>query len=181
MNISRAALRPHIAILTKLGMLGARPRVGYYYAGKEGSHFWLDYFARIKVGDVKSVPVVVKEQTSVYDAAVTLFLEEANTLFVVNEEGCLRGVVTQKDLLKVSLGATDLTMMPVAVVMVRQGPGLVTMDPDNSILEAATRMYEFDLEALPIVKEIDDKKQKVIGIISQNSLVRLLSDITKSI
>lgn len=158
----------------------ARPRVGYFYAGKEKRHFWLDYFESIKVEDVKAVPVVIKEQTSVYDAAVTLFLEEVSSLFVVGEEGELRGTVSQKELLKISLGASDLTRMPVAVVMSRN-PGMVTLEPEENVLEAAAKIFEFDLEALPVVKENGDGKTKVTGRVSKTTLIRLLTDIGKSI
>ena len=181
LHISRAALRPHIAILTKTGLLDARPRVGYFYVGKEGKHFWRDYFERITVDDIKAVPVVVTEQASVYDAAVTLFVEEVGALFVVDEDKCLKGMVSHKDLLKISLGTSDLTMMPVAVVMTRIGPGLVTLKPEENVLDAAAKMWEFDLEALPVVQEEGDGKLRVTGRISKTTLIRLLTDVAKSI
>ncbi|MEJ7485611.1 helix-turn-helix domain-containing protein, partial [Staphylococcus hominis] len=34
LNLTRATLRPDLAILTMSGFLEARPRVGYYYSGK---------------------------------------------------------------------------------------------------------------------------------------------------
>lgn len=154
----------------------ARPRVGYYYVGKEGKHFWSDYFKRVKVKEIKFMPVVVKEQTSVYDAVVTLFLEEVGTLFVVDEEGCLKGSVSQKDLLKASIGSSDLTMMPVAVIMTRGG-GLATLEPEESVLDAATKMFEFGVDALPVVSEEENGRLKVTGRVSKTTLVRLLVDI----
>ncbi len=180
LSISRAALRPHIAILTTSGLLEARPRVGYFYVGKEGKHFWSDYFNRVKVKDIKFLPVVVKEQTSVYDAVVTLFLEEVGTLFVVDEEGYLKGSVSQKDLLKASIGSSDLTIMPVAVIMTR-GVGQATLDPEESVLEAAAKLFEYDVDALPVVSEESkgDGKFKVTGRVSKTTLVRLLMDIGK--
>ncbi len=180
LKISRAALRPHVAILTTSGLLEARPRVGYYYAGKEGKHFWSDYFHRVKVKDIKSLPIVVKEHTSVYDAAVTLFVEEVSTLFVVEDEGYyLKGSVSPKDLLKASLGSSDLTRMPVAVIMSR-GPGLITLGPEESVMDAAAKMIEFEVEALPVVKDEGGGKPKIIGRVSKTTLVLLLTDMGKS-
>ncbi|MGG3736278.1 helix-turn-helix domain-containing protein, partial [Heyndrickxia coagulans] len=34
LNLTRATLRPDLAILTMAGYLDARPRVGYFYTGK---------------------------------------------------------------------------------------------------------------------------------------------------
>jgi DNA-binding FadR family transcriptional regulator len=34
LNLTRATLRPDLAILTMAGLLDARPRVGYFYSGK---------------------------------------------------------------------------------------------------------------------------------------------------
>ncbi len=179
MNISRAALRPHIAILTTSGLLEARPRVGYYYAGKENQHFCAEYFEKIKVEDIKSVPVVVREQTSIYDAAVTLFLEETNALLVVDEEGSLKGLASQKDLLKASLGDSNLHQMPVAVIMTR-GAGLVTLQPEENVLEAAVKMFEFELDALPVVKEEANNKLRVTGCVNKSLLIRLLTEVKRS-
>ena len=36
LNLTRATLRPDLAILTMAGFLDARPRVGYFYTGKSG-------------------------------------------------------------------------------------------------------------------------------------------------
>ncbi|RYD04100.1 hypothetical protein N752_16085 [Desulforamulus aquiferis] len=38
-----------------------------------------DKITRIKVGDVKSVPIVVPESCTVYDAVVTMFIEDVGT------------------------------------------------------------------------------------------------------
>lgn len=37
LDLTRATLRPDLAILTMAGFLEARPRVGYFYTGKTGS------------------------------------------------------------------------------------------------------------------------------------------------
>lgn len=76
LNVSRAALRPCLAVLTMSGLLEARPRVGYTYAGKDAKSLFADYMRRFTVGEVKSVPAVIREETTVYDAIVTLFVED---------------------------------------------------------------------------------------------------------
>ena len=37
LHLTRATLRPDLAILTMAGFLEARPRVGYFYSGKSGT------------------------------------------------------------------------------------------------------------------------------------------------
>ena len=38
LGLTRATLRPDLAILTMAGYLEARPRVGYFYTGKTGAN-----------------------------------------------------------------------------------------------------------------------------------------------
>ncbi len=39
LNLTRATLRPDLAILTMAGFLDARPRVGYFYSGKKNVRY----------------------------------------------------------------------------------------------------------------------------------------------
>lgn len=176
LNTSRATLRPHLASLTMSGLLEARPRIGYFYAGKETKHLLADFFRQIKVEDVKSLPAVVREETSVYDAVVTLFLEDVGTLFVVDEEGLLKGVLSRKDLLKTSIGSSDLGKVPVAVVMTRM-PNVVMLDPGENVLQAAFKIIEFEVDSLPVVKKLSPGKYKLNGKVSKTTLVRLLMEL----
>lgn len=177
LNVSRAALRPCLAVLTMSGLLDARPRVGYTYAGKDAKSLFADYLRRFTVGEVKAVPAVVREQTSVYDAIVTLFVEDVGTLFVVDEKGFLQGVVSRKDLLKTAIGGRDPLRIPVAVIMTRM-PHLVTVEPDLDIVAAAKKIVDYQVDALPVVREIEGGKLKVIGKITKTTLARLLAEVS---
>ena len=70
LNLTRATLRPDLAILTMAGFLDARPRVGYFYTGKSGMQLLTENLQKIYVKDYQSIPVVVNENVSVYDAIV---------------------------------------------------------------------------------------------------------------
>jgi DeoR family transcriptional regulator, catabolite repression regulator len=176
MNVSKAALRPYLTILTMSGLLAARPRVGYYFAGKDAKSLFADFFRHYTVGEVKAVPAVVREDTSVYDAIVALFIEDVGTLFVVDDEGYLQGVVSRKDLLKTAIGSTDLSRIPVAVIMTRM-PNIVTVDPDDDMLEAAKKIIDYQIDALPVVKEEAGGRLRVIGKVTKTTLARLLAEI----
>ena len=93
LNLTRATLRPDLAILTMAGFLEARPRVGYFFTGKTGSELLSEKIKKYKVHDFQQIPIVVKEDVSVYDAISTMFLEDVGTLFVVNDHACLTGVL----------------------------------------------------------------------------------------
>ncbi|HET7615614.1 MAG TPA: HTH domain-containing protein, partial [Bacillales bacterium] len=89
LGLTRATLRPDLAILTMSGFLDARPRVGYFFSGKTGSQLLTDQIKKMKVKDFQSIPVVVEQSASVYDAITTMFLEDVGTLFVVDEHAYL--------------------------------------------------------------------------------------------
>ena len=84
LGVTRAALRADLAILTMIGALDARPKVGYVYSDKPKSSLVNEYINEIKVGEIMSKPSVVGEETTVYDAIVYLFLNDVGTLFVEN-------------------------------------------------------------------------------------------------
>lgn len=88
LGLTRATLRPDMAILTMSGLLEARPRVGYFYSGKKPGREMAEKLHQTLISDIKSVPVVVPEQCTVYDAVVTMFIEDVGTMFVVREGAC---------------------------------------------------------------------------------------------
>ncbi len=177
LSVSRAALRPCLAVLTMAGLLDARPRVGYSYAGKEAKNLFADYLKRFTVGEVKAVPTVIREESSVYDAIVSLFVEDVGTLFVIDEGGFLQGILSRKDLLKASIGGSDLLRIPVAVIMTRM-PNLVTVEPDQDVVVAAKKIVDYQVDALPVVRKVEGDKFKVIGKITKTTLARLLAEVS---
>ena len=176
LSLTRATLRPDMAVLTMTGLLGARPRVGYYYSGKSPNRVIAEKLFQIKVGDVKSVPVVVPEHCSVYDAIVTIFTEDVGTLFVVKEGGFLEGVISRKDLLKSTMGNQDIHKLPVNVIMTRW-PNIITVEPEESVWAAAKKLIAHEIDAIPLVRPVDDGKgaqgMEAIGRFSKTNIIRL--------
>ncbi|SMO50164.1 helix-turn-helix transcriptional regulator [Melghirimyces algeriensis] len=170
LNLTRATLRPDLAILTMSGFLDARPRVGYFYSGKTGNQLLGEHIRKLSVRDRKSIPVVCREDTSVYDAICTMFLEDVGTLFVLKENGILVGVVSRKDLLKSSMGNQDLQSIPVGVVMTRM-PNIITCHPEESLLSAASKLIGNQVDALPVVKEETDGLE-VVGRITKTTITK---------
>ncbi len=178
--VTRAALRPDLAILTISGYLEAKPRVGYTYKS-EGFHNAIRRILnQYRVGDVKSLPVVIPETSSIYDGIVTLFTEDAGTIYVVDKDNYLAGVVSRKDFLKTALGQTDLFKVPVSVIMTRM-PNVITCTPDDKVVEAARKIVTHEIDSLPVVKaKVDDRgneKLEVVGRITKTNIARLFLDL----
>lgn len=172
LHLTRATLRPDLAILTMAGYLEARPRVGYFYSGKTGAQLLSDKIRKIRVKDYQSIPVVVNESVSVYDAIVTMFLEDVGTLFVVDRDSILVGVLSRKDLLRASLGKQELTTIPVNIIMTRM-PNITMCEKEDLLLDVANKLIEKQIDALPVVK-LTDKGIEVIGRITKSNMTKAL-------
>lgn len=165
------------------GILEARPRVGYLYAGKSIFNFVSKQIRKVKVDEIKSLPIVIQEDTSVYDAIVTLFLEDVGTLFVSDEKGYLAGVVSRKDLLKIAIGKTDVHNVPVGIIMTRM-PNIITTTCDESVYDAASKIVEHQVDALPVVEtvKVEDTgeiKYRIIGKISKTNITKYFVELGK--
>ena len=170
LNLTRATLRPDLAILTMAGYLDARPRVGYFYTGKSGTQLLTENLNKLYVKDYQSIPVVVSENVSVYDAICTMFLEDVGTLFVVDQSSLLVGVLSRKDLLRASLGKQDLTNIPVNIIMTRM-PNIAMCEKEDLLIDIAKKLIEKQIDALPVVKETE-KGFEVIGRITKTNLTK---------
>jgi len=170
----RATLRPDLAVLTRTGLLSARPRVGYFFSGKSTSQRINEMAGSMLVKNRQAVPAVVKEKSTVYDAIVNLFMMDVGSLFVVNEAGLLEGVVSRKDLLKVSLGGSDIHKVPVTVAMNRM-PNIIMVKPEDSLWTAAKRLVEHEIDSLPVVEKVTvlgKEGYEVVGRITKTTVTR---------
>jgi len=178
LNLTRAALRPDLTVLTMSGILEARPRVGYFLSTKPSQALVAEEIKKIKVGDVKGLPQVIRVDTSIYDAIVNMFIEDVGTLMVVDAEGRLEGVISRKDLLKAAIGGGDLQKMPASMVMTRM-PNVICTAPEESVLAAARKIIEREVDALPVVRPADaeGKKLEVIGRLTKTTIARLFVEL----
>lgn len=172
LNLTRATLRPDLAILTMAGFLDARPRVGYFYTGKNGVQLLAENLEKLFVKDYQSIPVVVNENISVYDAIVTMFLEDVGTLFVVDQSSLLVGVVSRKDLLRASIGKQELNDLPVNIIMTRM-PNIAMCTRDDLLIDVAKKLIERQIDAMPVVKETDAGFE-VIGRVTKTNIAKAL-------
>lgn len=174
-GVTRAALRADLAVLTMLGTLDARPKVGYVYSGKSSNGLVYAQISKIKVSEIMSKPVTVSEDTMVYDAIVYLFLNDVGTLFIENN-GVLTGAVSRKDFLKISIGGTDIHKVPVGVIMTRM-PNIICSTVNDNAYDLAKKIIEHEIDSIPVVdtfKRSDGKDQtKIIGKVSKTNITKL--------
>lgn len=176
LGVTRAALRADLAILTMIGILDARPKVGYVYLGEAQNTRILENISKVLVGEIMSKPLTVSEETTVYDAIVFLFLNDVGTLFV-ESNGVLVGAVSRKDFLKNAIGGTDIHKVPIGVIMTRM-PNIICGYAEDSAYSLAKKIIEHEIDSIPIVEKIEttanEKNQfKIIGKISKTNITKL--------
>lgn len=177
LGLSRPTIRSDLAVLIMLGLLDAKPKVGYFPGAAaqpqgEVRRMLLD----LKVKDIQSRPVNIREASTVQDAVVAMFLENTGSIFVTDEQNWLQGIVSRKDLLKVILGNPGSAAMPVSLVMTRKA-NLVTVGPEEPALDAARMMIRHEVESLPVVVAVPDQSEiEVIGRVSNSTMTRILVD-----
>ncbi|WP_254778758.1 MULTISPECIES: helix-turn-helix transcriptional regulator [unclassified Bacillus (in: firmicutes)] len=173
LSLTRATLRPDLSILTMAGNLDARPRVGYFLNEESDTKVKIDKFRSQLVNEFKAHPIVIEKSHSVYDAIVQLFLEDVGTLYAVNQSGHLAGVISRKDLLRAALGNKDLNDLPVSVIMTRM-PNIVTITPEENLLDAAKKLMQNRIDSLPVVRATDEDPNtfEVIGRITKTTITR---------
>jgi glutamate dehydrogenase (NAD(P)+) len=99
---------------------------------------------------------------SVQDAARVLIEKNTDILSVLASDGRVVGIVTDWDITQAAARGT-IEGVKVDDVMTRQ---IVSCGPDDSILEAVTRLEQHDISALPVLS----KEGRVLGAVSADLL-----------
>ena len=174
LEVTRSALRSDLSVLTMLGVLDARPNVGYYYVGLSKETQTAERLKSFLVSDVLSQAVVVSGETSLYDTIVTIFTEDVGTILVC-DDSYLVGVVSRKDLLRASMGQTDSHAMPISMIMTPVSK-VITVEPSDTLVEAAQKMIDYEVDCLPVVvrEDVENKKRlKVVGRVSKTTVTKV--------
>lgn len=174
LEVTRSALRSDLSVLTMLGVLDARPNVGYYYVGLSKETQTAERLKSFMVSDVLSQAVVVNGDTSLYDTIVTLFTEDVGTILVC-DGSYLMGVVSRKDLLRASMGQTDSHTMPISMIMTPVSK-VIAVEPTDTLVEAAQKMIDYEVDCLPVVvrEDVGNKKRlKVVGRVSKTTVAKV--------
>lgn len=185
LGVSRPTIRSDLSVLIMLGHLDAKPKVGYFLGkARSAGGAVKDRLLGLKVKDRMSRPVVIPEQATVNDAVIGLFMENTGMLAVTDPQGYLSGVVSLKDLLKVTLGNPAAASIPVNMVMTRL-PRIVSVGPEDTLWEASRKMLEHQVGGMPVVRPVSEGeargKLEVVGRITKTSMTQVLVDLASEL
>lgn len=112
-----------------------------------------------------SAPPITVQADSSYQRALQLMdSHRLHHLPVINGDGQLVGIVTERDLL---LAASHYGLADVEVVEIMH-KGAITATPEMTIAQAAALLLEKHIGGLPVV----DAQQQVVGVITETDLLR---------
>ncbi|HBX74899.1 MAG: helix-turn-helix transcriptional regulator [Acidaminococcaceae bacterium] len=181
LSVTRAALRSDLAILIMSGMIDARPKVGYYFTGKSTLGLLTEEVTNIVVSDIQSQPVVIQNTKSAYEAVISMFVADVGSVYVVDENNLLVGVVSRKDLLKLATNNNgDMKTIPVVMAMTPLSK-MVMVFGDTTVAAAARKVIDNQIDSLPVVRCVDEKKKdyEVVGRITKTNFTKLFVDIAE--
>jgi acetoin utilization protein AcuB len=122
-----------------------------------------------------SDPVTITTNTSLKDALELVRSKSFRHLPVLDEDGGLVGIVTEKSLVYASpTPTTTLSIFEVDYILSRTRVGqviqgsVITVGPDLPIEEAARVMIDHRIGCLPVVED-----EKLVGIISDTDIFRV--------
>ena len=108
--------------------------------------------------------VTVSPEEKIVDAVKKMYENNVGSVLVVDEEGKLVGIFTERDLVKVVATGTSLET-PIKEVMTKR---LITVKPEDPLPLVASKMIENNIRHIPVV----DKDGKLKGIISIRRVLR---------
>ena len=170
LNISLATIRADLRLLTTIGILDARPKVGYAYQGENLLQMDSQKFFQTTIAAILLPPTEIKLTTSMEEAVTKLFLADVGSLYVLDDDGALVGLISRKDLLRASFTNSDTTL-PASIVMTRM-PNVITVTADTSIIAASKLLLKHNVDSLPVVQNAGDTH--VIGKITKNRIFKYL-------
>lgn len=123
-------------------------------------------------------PVTVRSQTTVRELLALFDRHDFNAFPVVDEAGVLQGIVSKLDVLRLFQPDAAFRVPDFgAIASTRVGsimrPGVVTVEPEDPLVAAATLMVETRLRTLPVVRRRAGGAV-LLGIVSQGDLLRAL-------
>lgn len=124
----------------------------------------------IKVGDVMTTNVIsAKPDDTIGHIARLMYNNRIEAVVIIGKDKSKgkNGVITSKDIVyKVVAKGKDPKKTIAKDIMTRD---IITIDPNNTIDEAAMVMRRYDIRRLPVANE----KKEIIGIITESDIARI--------
>lgn len=113
-------------------------------------------------------PVTAKPTETLLDAARKMASHNIGSLPVVDDEGRIIGIVTERDVVSIiARQGPEALNKPLKEVMTTT---LVTGSPDEPIPQLAQKMIRHGIRHIPII----DEKRRVLGVVSIRRILRHL-------
>jgi homoserine O-acetyltransferase len=108
---------------------------------------------------------IIKEKSSIENAAETMLREEITHLPVISNENQLLGIVTAWDISK----SVARNYKELDEIMTKE---VIVVSPEDPLELAARKMKKYNISSLPVV----DENQKVVGIVTTNHISMLMTE-----
>jgi len=127
------------------------------------------------VKDVMTSPVVtIDEEGIVHEAAKLMEKSDVGCIIVTDKKGRPEGIITERDLITRVL-AKNLLANKVKAKKVMTSP-LLTIDPDESLTEAARKMSRLNVRRLGVIY-----KGNLVGLISSKDILAVTPELLETI
>lgn len=143
----------------------------YYFHGAKYYSFFEQIIKNYPVSNVMSMPVVMEDTSSIYDAVVNIFLNNIGTLYV-SKNGYLSGVISRKDIIRSTVGEIDPYITPINLIMTRM-PNIIYAKEEDSIYSCVKKLVDYQIDSIPVVEEVEDKKYKIIGRFTKTNVANI--------
>lgn len=117
-------------------------------------------------------PITTKLNTKIVEAAKTMIEKRIGSLLVVDDEGKLRGIITERDIVFATSQGWDPTQREVWEVM-SENP--ITVTPDTDIVKVIEKMRTMDVRHMPVV----DDEGKPVGVIASRDVLDTVLTLTE--
>jgi len=174
--ITRSALRTDFSILKKMSIIKSKQKVGYTY-----NEAFVESNNKTLVKHIMGMPITIDESYSVYKTVLLMFEKDIGTIFIT-KDGNLSGIVSRKDLLRISIGKRDIEQIPINLIMTRM-PNIVFSTEDETIEDCVKKIIEHQIDSVPVVRitERNGKETyKVVGRFTKTNVSKLLLDILEN-
>jgi CBS domain-containing protein len=126
---------------------------------------------RMLVKDVMSSPVVTVDEDATVDKAAQLMADDhIGCILVTGKEGKPLGIITESDFVTRVL-AKNIQPSKLTVKDMMTSP-LITIDPDETLSEAARRMSQLNVRRLGVMY-----KGNLVGIISSKDILGIMPEL----
>lgn len=109
-------------------------------------------------------PITTTESVTLFETCCTLADHDIGALIVLSKEGQLRGVISERDIVKANARKVDLSVTPVSQIMTKK---VISVTSGATHDECKKLMNEENIRHLPVIQD-----EVVLGMVSMKDIIR---------